>query len=94
MNETTEPSKIGPSTVLVSEVNNSGNFNTEAPSITGSESRKAKSEATEWFNFRNNPALIVTPNRLIPANNAKLCPKPIANAVLLSTRRSISASES
>ena len=30
----------------------------------------------------------------MPANSAKLCPKPIANAVFALTRRSISASES
>ena len=66
----------------------------DAPTITGNERRKAKSEATEWFSFRSKPALIVTPKRLIPANSAKLCPKPIAKAVFAFTRRSISASES
>jgi hypothetical protein len=45
--ETTEPTKICPNTNLVSVVNSSGNFTTEAPKITGKDRRKAKSEATE-----------------------------------------------
>lgn len=66
----------------------------EAPTITGSESKNAKSDDTEWFNFRSKPALIVTPNLLMPAKSAKLCPNPIATEVFALTRLSISASES
>jgi hypothetical protein len=62
-------------------VNNSGSLTIAAPSITGKDKRKAKSDATEWFNFRNNPALMLTPNRLIPAKSAKLWPKPIIKAL-------------
>ncbi len=58
----------------------SGNLTIDAPTITGKESRNAKSEATEWFSLRRRPALIVIPNLLIPANSAKLWPKPIARA--------------
>jgi hypothetical protein len=89
MNDTIEPTRIWPSTNLVSDVKSSGNFTIEAPTITGNESRNAKSEATEWFSFRNKPALMVTPKRLIPANRARLCPNPIANAVLQHRNREI-----
>ena len=47
MNEIIDPTKIWPSKSLASVVNSSGSLIIDAPMITGSESKNAKSEATE-----------------------------------------------
>jgi hypothetical protein len=47
MNDITEPSKICPSKSFALVVKSSGNLIIEAPTITGSESKNAKSDATE-----------------------------------------------
>jgi len=75
-NETIEPAAIGPSKDLYSGANKSGNFKNAAPAITGSARRKAKSDAVACESFLNNPALILTPNLLIPDSRANDCAKP------------------
>jgi hypothetical protein len=72
MKDIIEPSKICPSNSFALVVKSSGNLIIDAPTITGSESKNAKSDATERYNIHNKPALIVTPNRLMPAKRAKL----------------------
>ena len=57
--------------------------------MTGKESRKAKSAATERDKPRSIPKETVTPKRLIPAKRAALCPTPITTACPGDTRSTI-----
>ena len=67
---------MGPSRDRYSGANNSGSFKNAAPAITGSAKRKAKSDAVACESFLSNPALMLTPNLLIPERSANDCANP------------------